>query len=363
MGAPLAEGCRALDVLKRETAGNAWFAVVSGVAHGGEVEYSRAQAVADLIAGHDPRALQDPQVVERLLAPYLPAHVPAAPQVRREQFRLPGFSGLGRLRGLGALGVDLSPQLGAGTTSKRIAAAARAFVKLGSPSGKLSKNDIDRIVWSVCGECRPTGAKGREIAAELGPVETTGIGKKAGALVREYLGDQSAVAVDRHIANFVFAYTGRLGRVNLARINKEERERLALRPEVLVELSEKEGGVPSLFYISRSGQKLPLDMRTWRKGDTIGPREFAAGEAVIRDLAHKCGVSPAAFQVAAWLQGACDFRGPGQSIPLVGKHVFRCGPVLGQRELPNVDGLGTALARTTRTARLLVTSPGVVLTV
>ena len=338
-GVPVRAGCDGLEALREVTRLNPWFAVVSGVLHGGQVEYSRAQAVAEFFAAQDPHDLLDPREVERLLAPMLPPPKPPAPKSRAEQLRL---------FGLGAVGQALDPQYGVGTVSRRVAAAARGYLRaLPEKRRRLNKTDVDRVVYSVCAQCRIDAlskAQQRRVEFDLGPAEKTGIGRKAGALAREYLGDDRAVAVDRHVAGYVYAVTGKLGVVeHLARISKEERERLARRPEVLVVPPQKKNEVVRLFYRDARGDLRPLDVRPWRRGDKIEKEEFEFGTRIIRQLAHECGVTAAAFQVAVWLQSACAARGRGVgfSMPLVGNWVFRCGPVLGQHELP---GLGRAAA-------------------
>lgn len=331
---PIAAGVAGLAALRRATRPNPWFAVVSGVVHGGEVSYESAQATGEFLAEYGAERLQtEADVAVALRDPSLPP-------------------GAGR---------------GITVVADRIAAAARAYVKYGSKASARTRPAMDRLTYAVCNECRPRGAAGRAIEAKMGPAAKTGIGRKAGALMREYLGDDDAVAVDRHVFWFVYQHTGRAG---VARVSKEERDLLARRPGVKVVAATRAGGAPRLFYETAAGAMKPLDVRPWQRGDQIGPAEFAFGEKIVRELAKECGVSAAALQVAVWLQSACSSKGRGvnYSLPLTRGKFFRCADVLDQRTLPGLDGalagLGALQRRLARVGprRLVVLENGRVVT-
>ena len=281
---------------------------------------------------------------------------PKGPPLKKaEQMRLFGLGDSGAAED--APGV----QLGAGTMSKRIAAAARAYLRHGpGPGETFTKKHMDMITYAVCDECRPK-ARRKAIQAKIGTAEKTGIGRKTGALMREYMGDNQAVAVDRHILGFVFAHSGVGGQIEWRHVPNSIRKKmvawLALHPQIYVTA---EKGSPMSYAIKTpDGGFQEIKLRGWQRGDTIDPADFAFGEKVIRDLARKCRVSAAAFQVAVWLQSACGVkgRGVGYSLPLTEGAYFACAPILGQEFIPGLAGLGARLAAARPTVLRLVRLP------
>ena len=291
---PIAAGRDGLEALRRRTRESPWFAVATGVLHGGEVEYARAQAAVELVADAGAEAFLDPTEARRLLA-----------------------------KAGGA-------QLGTTSVADRLSAAARCYVEH-SAGGEAAKQRAALDALTACVRR-----------------EKTGIGPKAGALMREYLGDDDAVAVDRHIFDAACRLSGHGCKMKL---KPEEREALRKRG-VIIGPPDRKGGPERLFYRAQDGSERPLDVVPWKRGGPIGPREFRFGEKVIRALARDCGVSAAAMQVALWLHSAClaKGRGVGYSMPLTRGATFPCGEVVGQRTL--FGGIG-ALAG----ARGLGTSP------
>ena len=94
--------------------------------------------------------------------------------------------------------------------------------------------------------------------------DVKGIGRKGRNLVLEYLGDDNAVAVDRHVFNYLNLYRG----------------------------------------------WTPPRKVVWGShGIRVDDEEIQeAAEKEIKRIAHECGKKPSEVQVAAWLKGACDAR-------------------------------------------------------
>lgn len=90
-----------------------------------------------------------------------------------------------------------------------------------------------------------------------------GFGQKILDLTREYLGDQNAVAVDRHVRNW------------------------ACKKAKLV------------------CPKNPKELKT----EAVTPATYRAVVHAIRTKARECGLTPAQLQVAAWLSGSCKEAG------------------------------------------------------
>jgi len=97
-----------------------------------------------------------------------------------------------------------------------------------------------------------------------------GLGSKSIALLKEYLGDPDAVAVDRHVLNFL-CEAGR----GFCMVN------------------------PKTFKRQRWTDKAVMPSKPLVRAAT----------KVMQNLAHECGVSAAELQVAVWTQSVCTMRG------------------------------------------------------
>jgi endonuclease III len=106
----------------------------------------------------------------------------------------------------------------------------------------------------------------RTVSKLQSEVASSGFGQKSSDLVREYLGDDDAVAVDRHVGSYVCVNRG-------------------FCPVM------KKGGK---FKFTKEGE--------------IPPNIYRQISQQIRDIAGGCSVKPAEVQVDAWLKGVCDAR-------------------------------------------------------
>jgi len=109
-----------------------------------------------------------------------------------------------------------------------------------------------------------SGYTQRDAALECAaPNQFKGIGRKGAMLMREYLGDPNAVAVDRHVYNY---------------------------------LIQKHGFIPS------------EQPRHTSHGVNISDKVQREASWYLTKIAHECGREPVDVQVAAWLWGACHAR-------------------------------------------------------
>ena len=98
---------------------------------------------------------------------------------------------------------------------------------------------------------------------------TKGVGRKGANLMREYLGDEDAVAVDRHVWKYACVYKG-------------------------------------FCPIGPGGKELKV--RYSNHGVSIPEPVQEAVEGYIKAIARECDKTPSDIQVAAWLKGACDSK-------------------------------------------------------
>jgi len=97
------------------------------------------------------------------------------------------------------------------------------------------------------------------------------VARKIRAMMREYWGDENAIAVDRHVANWA---------CNDAKLVCARNQ--------------------------RTGEK-----KDWKQGDHIPEHFFNAVADSVRGEATKCEITPATLQVGAWMHGACKSRTGG----------------------------------------------------
>lgn len=135
--------------------------------------------------------------------------------------------------------------------------------------------DTTRIYNEVCEDpqyCRtPTG---REELVQRIEEEAHGINQKTADLLREYLGDEDAVAVDRHVWRWL----------------------------------NNQGGAP---HPQEQARTMP------------SKTDYFFLSEVLRNIAKTCGREPVHQQVAAWLKGACDAK-PTDTILLGEGHTIFC---------------------------------------
>jgi len=195
------------------TKDNPWYALVSGALQGLPVDYSATQHYVDQIAATPPEKWLDPDKNATFLNSIIKG-------VKKQRFQ---FS---RQR---------APLL-----------AEMAKCYLGYQALGFSPRDA---AWNCAG-----------------PVYK-GVKRKNSNLMREYLGDENAVAADRHVFTYVCV---------------------------------KKGVCPPY--------------RKTNKGIMVPDSSQAIVEDEIRRIARECGKKPIDVQVAAWLRGTCDSRRTRRSI-------------------------------------------------
>ena len=97
-------------------------------------------------------------------------------------------------------------------------------------------------------------------------IQSAGFGQKTSDLVREYLGDEQAVAVDRHVGDYI---------------------------------CKKRGFCP----LMKKGGKFKFE-----KERDIPPHIYRQISQQVRHVAKQCRKTPADIQVPSWLRGVCDSR-------------------------------------------------------
>jgi len=143
----------------------------------------------------------------------------------------------------------------------------RAFLNtpMKSGPGRPETYQFSKLRAPVVAEMSKCYLENREnptVCAEPGRIK--GIGLKGSQLIREYLGDENAVAVDRHVFNYVCGKNPEWC--------KEARKKIQWRSH---------------------GMWIPEDVQ----------RDAAD---IVRAMAFECGKTPADIQTAAWLKGACE---------------------------------------------------------
>lgn len=163
------------------------------------------------------------------------------------------------------------------------------------------------------------------------------MGPKSYNLMAEYMGCDQAVAVDRHLANWLANSAGTLvwaqkvwypreptqqckGKFQATRRGKQDvcsyEGRVWFMREEEEAKKSKLGGYPAV------------------SGATIKGSRYAMMKREVMNLAGECGVSPAQLQVGAWIQGACDSlpgEGGGKKLYFGEGHSLNCDRV------PRVD--------------------------
>lgn len=289
--APLDAGREALDALRSKTNSNPYFAVTSAILHGGQVEYARAQAIADLFADLGPLAAGSSK------------------------------------RALSILGAEgLSVQSGASEVATRLYDGTVCYrVACGKDGKKCLRKEGRETLYG----CIVAGFKRSKGKRRL----KTGVGVKAGALMMEYLGDDEAVAVDRHVAAWACDEGGLDCTVNDREISRLRRagKPIVERVEEIIGANGRKRKVRHFFVETATGLK-EIRRRKWKRGDDIDPALFSRATENVREHAKGCRVRAADLQVAAWLKGTCRNR-LKQRLPLVKGKYISCADVMGQGEL------------------------------
>lgn len=120
-------------------------------------------------------------------------------------------------------------------------------------------SDVSKCFKKVCEDNDCTEDRTREDFIDCVDEDVTGIGRKTKDLMRLYLGDEEAVAVDRHVADWACKNTNVCHDI--------------------------------------------------KKGSRISKDEYRELKEIVRNEAGKHDMSPAKLQVSAWVSGACKAKG------------------------------------------------------
>jgi endonuclease III len=222
-------GEEGLRYLQKRTKKEPFFAFATGALHGGPITYDAQQKYVEKISGLDTIKMEDEEYNKKLIK-----------------------------------GAQFWP-----TRARSLAFCAKCYNKHCGKDGKKCLTNV-----------------GRETAMKCLDSHQSQIGRKTKDLMREYLGDNNAVAVDRHVMDWVcntanICFTGKV------------------------------------------------------KGKPISPKEYERIKLEVRKLARKHHVDPAVLQVTLWLKGVCKSkteRRTGDNIYLgEGKSVKCCGELSCER--------------------------------
>ena len=297
-GLPIKIGCDALTALRAQTQIDPWWAVVSTIMHAGGITYDIQQPFADRIALLSPAKMLDWNRIFFMVdgAQYWPSravmlHIGARhffdyTKNGRDPERILNLSvarkfaqELGhRIRTEGrieAAKIILGHiKLPCGSLGLQMRLPSRKTVAQAELFG-LGDGELDLLTEKATRE-HPLV---REARAAPVTIRALGFGRKSANLLLEYLGDPEAVAVDRHVT--YWAFRGVPG---------------------------KRGGVLKReFKQMRAGRIIgrTRDTGLFARGDEITDEVFDKVTAIVHRAADRCGVEPAALQVAAWAWGVC----------------------------------------------------------
>ena len=197
----LQKGKDGLEYPKQRTKENPFFAIATGALHGGPIKYDAQQKHVERISKLDPKDMTHQDFNEDILK---------------------------------GKGVQYWQ-----TRANALTDAARCYQKHCKNGGKSCLREPKRNKLMNC------------IA-----ITTRGIGQKTRDLMLEYLGDQNAVAVDRHVMNYVCNIKG-------------------------------------VCYPGK------------QKGKPITAKQYSEIKKEVRKIARSEGITPAHLQVAIWLKEAC----------------------------------------------------------
>ncbi len=230
------------------------FVLASGVMHGGPFNYEYQQPFVEaIVRDGDPHNFTDPDRNEEFLRTgFVPGEKPEQIQAT--------------LTGKPAITPRKRTAMAYKVLSKRMAEAMKVYIKACGDDGVRCKEKNGQI----------------DLMNRLRDVSGFKVAPKIRALMWEYFGDDDAVAVDRHVANW------------------------ACKDARLV------------CAVDNEGNEIK-----WKKGDNVPQKMFDVVGDAVRDEAPKCEITAAELQVAAWTKGACRatgrkgnlYLGEGGSIP------------------------------------------------
>jgi len=216
------------EYIQKEAARDPYYALATGAIHGAPVDYSQSQPFVEEVVRRGPEAWLDPKKNAEFLNTPLENEPGKVYKYRFSRTRAPVLAEL-----------------------------SQCYVH-NMDMGMSEKNAAQ-----MCARQRPIDWKTAGAKKRGGYLQITGMGRKGIALMREYLGDEDAVALDRQVYKF---------------------------------LVDKHGFIPS------------IEPRKGNHGISIPDKVQMEGEYEIKKLAQDCGVKPVEIQVAAWLWGACESR-------------------------------------------------------
>jgi hypothetical protein len=287
-------GIDGLRYMQERTREDPFYALASGVLHAGQTSYITQQPIVE-------RVLLDP-AREAKLADYDSA------------FKLIRGSGFSNLK-------------------------ARAWPDAIQCWQKWCKTPEDPTGAACLGRDGRLPARGVKLLSCMSKNLASGVmGRKSYNLMAEYMGCDQAVAVDRHVGNWLANSTGTLVWAQKVYYNRGGTKETCEAPFMAQERGPQRKpicGYEGRVFFTRD-QAEAKSMR--RLGIPAVPASFsdarfAMMKREIMGLAKNCNVRPAQLQVAAWMQGACDSLPAGAG----GKLDFGRGQVVDCERVPRVD--------------------------
>jgi hypothetical protein len=128
-------------------------------------------------------------------------------------------------------------------------------------------------------------------------VTGAGMGPKTRNMAGEYFGCDTAVAVDRHVANWLANRAGRLAwyqTVLLPKFDKNGRRIGMQRKNAVV------------TFTTSEAESRRMRARGFAATSSLSYGVMATMKRALLQMGHECGVPPAELQVAAWADGVCS---------------------------------------------------------
>jgi hypothetical protein len=303
-------GANALAYLRRRTAQDPWFAVVSGIMHAGQIDYNIQQPIAERLLKHPPEVAFDMERVFKLT------------EGAQDRARVVGGLGIGAhcYRRFCKDKRDCTP--GSGKLSRN---GERLIECLRTSTIVFTPAEIDFMQRAQVKD-RPIGPRGeggytyksllkalqdrkRVVRVPHGSgwgMRGAGLGAKTRNLVAEYMGCDDAVAVDRHVGNWLANSTGRLAWVQRVKVTK--------RDSLGRNLGKMWLNKPVMLTRSKSQAKRlrSQGFPAVDSGAVGGYPTFGLLKRELQEMARECGVAPATLQVAAWAQNVCEGERKGK---------------------------------------------------
>jgi hypothetical protein len=295
-------GAQALAYLRRRTHENPWFAVVSGIMHAGQISYNAQQPVAERLLHHSPDVAFDIERTAKIIA--------GAQDAGRI---LPALTiGAYCYRKYCKSSTDCAPAP-SGDLSQR---GERLIECLRTTKRRIMPAEIKFLQSTVWKQLGPRGASTQTLWQKLNErvklqregeayyMRGAGLGAKTRNLVAEYMGCDNAVAVDRHVGNWLANSVGRLAWVQRVQVTRRDKTTGRSRGTFW-----RQGVVTFTRSKAEARRLRDQGIAALDSGAAGQPKTFALMKREIHRMAKQCDIRPAELQVAAWAQGVCESVG------------------------------------------------------